>query len=234
MISAISWPLVIVFVLLCFGQPLRAFVQNLGEFKLKAGPGGVEASLIKQQVEAAAYLQAATIQRGGDDSPGSRAEQAQGIANVVTEAVGPATIKQLANATILWVDDRPNNNVYERMALEALGIRFVISTSTDDAVEKLRAGRYDLVISDMGRPQDSQAGYTLLARVRDELNLQTAYLIYAGSSAPEHDAEARRRGGGAAAPVGGNGRAGCEPGGSERAGKRGTVECKRAGSDRVI
>lgn len=194
LIGAISWPLVIVFVLLYFGRPLRAFLQNLGEFKFKVGASGVEASLTKQQAEAAAYLGAATAQRSGDDATGSPTEQAQGIAHVVTEAVGQATMKQLANATVLWVDDRPNNNIYERMALEALGIRFVISTSTDDAVEKLRAGRYDLIISDMGRPSDSQAGYTLLARVRDELKLKTPYLVYASSSAPEHDAEARRRG----------------------------------------
>ncbi len=101
------------------------------------------------------------------------AEQGQGIASVVTEAVGATTTRQMANSTVLWVDDRPNNNVYERMALEALGIRFVISTSTDGAVEKLRSGRYDLVISDMGRPPDSLAGYTLLSRVRDELKLKT-------------------------------------------------------------
>lgn len=191
LIGAISWPLVIVFVLLYFGRPLRAFLQNLGEFRFKAGPGGVEASLVKQQVEAAAYLKAAAIQRGGDGSP---AEKAQGIANVVTETIGPATIKQLANAAILWVDDRPNDNAYERMALEALGIRFVLSTSTDDAIERLHTERYDLIISDMGRPPDSQAGYTLLARVRDELKLKTPYLIYASSNAPEHDAEARQRG----------------------------------------
>jgi len=194
LIGAISWPLVIVFTLLYFGRPLRAFLQNLGELKFKAGPGGVEASLTKQQAAAAAYLGAAAAQRSGDDATGSPAEQAQGIANVVTEAVGPSTLRQLTDATVLWVDDRPNNNIYERMALEALGIRFVLSTSTDDAIERLHIGRYDLIISDMGRPPDSQAGYTLLARVRDELKLKTPYVIYASSNAPEHDAEARRRG----------------------------------------
>ncbi len=194
LIGAISWPLVIVFVLLYFGRPLRAFLQNLGEFKLKVGASGVEAQLTKQQAEAAAYLGAAAAQRGGDGAGGSPAEQAKGIASVVTETVGATTTRQMANSTVLWVDDHPSNNVYERMALEALGIRFVISTSTDDAVEKLRTGRYDLVISDMGRPPDSHAGYTLLSRVRDELKLKTPYLIYAGSNDPAHDAEAQKKG----------------------------------------
>ena len=192
LIGAISWPLVIVFALLFFGRPLRAFLQNLGEFRFKVGATGVEASLTKQQVVAAANLGAAAAQRG--DPTSSPAERAQGIASVVTEAVVPSTSRNLANASVLWVDDCPNNNLYERMALEALGISFVISMSTDDAVARLRSGRYDLIISDMGRPPDSQAGYTLLSRVREELKLKTPYLIYAGSNDPAHDAEARRRG----------------------------------------
>jgi CheY-like chemotaxis protein/Sec-independent protein translocase protein TatA len=194
LISAIGWPLVVVFVLLFFGPQLRTFLQNLGELRFKVGATGVEASITKQQAEAAAYLGAATAQRSTDAAAGSPTEQAQGIARVVTESVRPASTKQLANSTVLWVDDRPNNNVYERMSLEALGIQFVISTSTDDAVAKLRAGRYDLVISDMGRPPDPRAGYTLLAEIRDKLKLTVPFLIYAGSNLPEHDAEARQSG----------------------------------------
>ena len=37
LIGAISWPLVIVFALLFFGRPLRAFLQNLGELRVKVG-----------------------------------------------------------------------------------------------------------------------------------------------------------------------------------------------------
>lgn len=193
LISAIGWPLVVVFILLFFGRQLRAFIQNLGEFRLKLGAGGVEASLSRQQAEAAAYLGAAAAQRRDDGTAASPAEQARGIASAVTETVRPAVTRQLANSTVLWVDDRPGNNIYERMSLEALGIRFVISTSTDDAVAKLRNGHYDLVISDMGRPPDQHAGYTLLSKIRDELKLAVPFLIYASSNSPEHNAEALRR-----------------------------------------
>lgn len=194
LIAAVSWPLVVILVLILFGRPLRAFVQNLGELKFKVGASGVEASLTKQQAEAAAYLGAAVAQRGSEAGAGSPVEQGQGIAGVVTEVVRPATARQLAGSTVLWVDDRPANNVYERMALEALGIRFVTSTSTDDALARLRSGAYDLVISDMGRPPDSRAGYTLLSKIRDELRLTVPYLVYASSNSPEHDAEARKLG----------------------------------------
>jgi CheY-like chemotaxis protein len=91
------------------------------------------------------------------------------------------------------VDDRPSNNVHERQALEAVGITFVLATSTEDALEKLRRQSFDAIISDMGRPPDSQAGYTLLDKLREAGN-RTAFIIYASSRAPEHRAEARRRG----------------------------------------
>lgn len=194
LIGTISWPLVIVFILLYFGRQLRAALHNAGELKLKVGTDGVEASFTKQQVEAAALLGAAVERKGSDGVDGSPTGRARDIATVVAETVRPSTTKRLESCTVLWVDDRPSNNIGERMALEALGIRFVTSLSTEDALDKLRAGHYDLVISDMGRPPDSRAGYTLLSKIRDELRSNIPFLVYAGSNAPEHDAEARRRG----------------------------------------
>lgn len=95
--------------------------------------------------------------------------------------------------SVLWVDDRPSNNIYERRTLEGLGIQFTISTSTDDALGKLMRHRYDAIISDMGRPPDNQAGYTLLAEIR-RLRIEIPFIIYASSDRPEHKAEAQERG----------------------------------------
>ncbi len=91
------------------------------------------------------------------------------------------------------MDDRPQNNVYERKSLEALGIRVTISESTEDALEKVQSNRYDAIISDMGRPPDSQAGYTLLAELRKR-KIDTPFIIYAGSNLPEHKTLARSKG----------------------------------------
>ena len=69
---------------------------------------------------------------------------------------------------ILWVDDRPENNIFERKAMDEYGIRFVLAQSTNEAfdeIEKLYKSSksyFDAIISDMGRPPDPQAGYTLL------------------------------------------------------------------------
>jgi len=94
---------------------------------------------------------------------------------------------------ILWVDDRPNNNIIERHSMAAYDIDFVLAESTGQALAHLRSHQFDAIISDMGRPPDSRAGYTLLEAVRSSGD-QTPYFIYAGSRSPAHVREALSRG----------------------------------------
>jgi CheY-like chemotaxis protein len=98
-----------------------------------------------------------------------------------------------ATKVVLWVDDNPDNNIGERRAMEVLGISFILATSTEEALQKLNRQHFDAIISDMGRPPDPQAGYTLLDRLRSNGD-ETPFVIYAGSSNPTHVAESRRRG----------------------------------------
>jgi CheY-like chemotaxis protein len=64
---------------------------------------------------------------------------------------------------------------------------------TDSALATLATETFDLVISDMGRPPDDRAGYTLLQKLRQQ-GLKTPFLIYSGSKRPEHVKEAFDRG----------------------------------------
>ena len=78
-------------------------------------------------------------------------------------AVAP-TLTRLAR--VLWVDDNPDNNLYETIALERLG-RFVIKTTSTEAAERyLDALNVDMIITDLGRGPNSQAGHDLIRRVR--------------------------------------------------------------------
>ncbi|MEK6287107.1 MAG: hypothetical protein AABO57_15310 [Acidobacteriota bacterium] len=93
----------------------------------------------------------------------------------------------------LWVDDNPSNNAYLKQSFEKLlGIEFDLSLSTDDALAKAKTKKYAAIISDMGRPPDRQAGYTLLRKLKESngLNSPTPFIIYAsGASIPaNHDA----------------------------------------------
>lgn len=86
--------------------------------------------------------------------------------------------ERVAERTVLWVDDTPSNNDWERRALAPYGVRFLLAQDTDEA-ERLQAkeGPFAAIISDMGRLGDNQAGYTLLDRLR-KAGVKTPYFIY--------------------------------------------------------
>jgi CheY-like chemotaxis protein len=110
-------------------------------------------------------------------------------ASVAVKNQEPEKASLGAPRTILWVDDKPDNNIYERRAMEAYNIRVELARSTGEALAKLRNARFDAIISDMGRPQDPRAGYTLLQAVRDSGDA-TPYFIFSAQQRPD---EAARR-----------------------------------------
>jgi len=184
LIKSLIWPVCLLIVFFVTRKKLGSFIENISELKLKAG--GVEASAIssREQIKAAALLGAASTKEDSDVDTGE-------IANAVLElATKPRKSK---SPRILWVDDIPSNNDYERQALERMGIEFNISTTTEDAIQKLKKSDYDLIISDMGRPPDARAGYTLLDQLRTSGN-KIPFVIYAGSRSPEHQRESVSRG----------------------------------------
>lgn len=189
LLGVIIWPALFAYILVRFGPALREFFFTLGEFSFKGG--GFEATVKR---EATSALVAASAARpDSSSSPGSLAREAREAADVVAESVDSRIIRRAREATVLWVDDRPNNNIYERQSLEALGISFVLATSTDEAFDRIKKQKFDVIISDMGRPPDDRAGYTLLEKLRASGN-QAPFVIYAGSNSPEHKAEAISRG----------------------------------------
>ncbi|WP_411879416.1 response regulator [Polaromonas sp. YR568] len=190
--AVLIWPALLVFVLVRFGPALGSFFESLGEFSLKGA--GFEASAKRKQAEVAAALAAANASRPEPGAtPETAARDAEDVADLVAETVTPRVLRKARRSTVLWVDDRPGNNVNERKSLEALGARFILATSTEEALEKVSRQHVDVIISDMGRPSDPRAGLTLLSKLREAGNT-TPFIIYAGSSTPERKAEARKNG----------------------------------------
>ncbi len=111
---------------------------------------------------------------------------------------------KLANATVvgsgtskrvLWVDDCPQNNVYERTLMEDYGAEFSLALSTNEALRLIKHQTYNLIISDMGRKEGPREGYVLLDTLRRDGN-NTPLLFFASfGSAPQHVAEAIKHGG---------------------------------------
>lgn len=96
--------------------------------------------------------------------------------------VGNPKREELSPRAILWVDDNPANNVWERRALESYGVRFVLARDTAQAAQIVSEhGPFAAIISDMGRVGDRLAGITLLKLVR-QTGINTPYFIYTTSS----------------------------------------------------
>lgn len=150
-----------------------------------------EDNYVRMQLAAVASLTAATAKDAASGSP----SDLQGIVDLVRNAT-PARKKDDDGWRnhVLWVDDRPENNVLERQAFESLGLRFTLALNTDQALSLLENNTYAAIISDMGRKEGPREGYVLLdaLRKRDDT---TPFFIYAGSNAPEHKREAKEHGG---------------------------------------
>jgi CheY-like chemotaxis protein len=78
----------------------------------------------------------------------------------------PGVEPQPVALSILWVDDRPQNNAFEIAALEEAGHRIRTVRSSPEAEAALRTGRFDAILSDMGRPEGRDAGLDLLRELR--------------------------------------------------------------------
>jgi CheY-like chemotaxis protein len=104
-----------------------------------------------------------------------------------------ASSVSLSGAKVLWVDDNPDNNRYEREALAQLGLQFVIATSNGEALQQLRSQVFNAVITDFARKDDPEGGYTLLAEVK-KTSPALPLIIYTGSFTAKQESEAKGRG----------------------------------------
>ena len=163
---------------------------NLGSLLAQSDVNQRVATAVKATVERVRVAEAksaivdataAAMSASGASAPGSAD---RGLA-----ASGPVNV--------LWVDDNPGYNTSERQAIRNLfpNVEFVLTRSTDEALALLEdpARGFAFVISDMGRPGDREAGFTLLRKMNDK-GINIPSIIYAASATPERDAKARSLG----------------------------------------
>jgi CheY-like chemotaxis protein len=62
----------------------------------------------------------------------------------------------IVGSRILWVDDKPGNNVLEAKVLADIGIKVQLATSTTEALQLLPVFNPDLIISNVIRPGDME------------------------------------------------------------------------------
>ena len=115
------------------------------------------------------------------------------IKKTVQRAFMPGTVERMVGKSVLWVDDNPDNNKLAMRALSKLRLDIVQAASTETGLEAMERRHFDLVISDMGRGANMQAGYELLEAIRAKGN-PVPFFIFAGSDTPEFRKEALGRG----------------------------------------
>ncbi len=130
----------------------------------------------------------------------AKAELQNAIGSYITSyrqgksSIDEATLKSLLNraerikdllrgSRILWVDDQPLANAAIFRFLNNYGVEIDCARTTDEAISALRwsASAYEVVVSDMKRDNDSQAGLDMLERIRKlkiEENLNTDITVF--------------------------------------------------------
>jgi len=199
LIGVVMWPIVVVLAFHYFAPSLQTFLKNLKEATIEAP--GIKISG-KSQAEATAAIASASVARldltnlGPDASKALQAQISQSVAASAKAVDALTTVSPQSTSQgkqILWVDDRPSNNAFEKQAFEKLGFTVTDVLSTTQALEAVNARNYDLIISDMGRPEGARAGYDLLAKLKEQ-KINTPFVIYSSANTPEMRAEAVRQG----------------------------------------
>ena len=155
-----------------------------------------EDNFLKMKMSTVASLAVATVnQPDAQNSSKSVQDQLDSIVEAVhkTYSADITSRSEKQRNRILWVDDKPENNVFVRQAFESQGIEFTLALSTEEALELLASNKYMAIISDMGRNEGPKEGYVLLERLRNSGN-NTPYFIYSTSNSNKYKNEARVRG----------------------------------------
>lgn len=187
-LEAVSWPAVGLVFLWYFGEPLKEILRDSDSVRL--GGAGIDAQVTRNESQASAFMGAAAASKNPNtvNHPEEVVRQIESFSNSVSND----STDGVAGSRILWVDDNPSNNLYECRSLDALGIDITTAERTEEALDQLQRQNFDLIISDMGRDEDSRAGYELLQKMREAGDL-TPFVIYSSSDSKEHEKEARRK-----------------------------------------
>ena len=172
LIPSILWFFFVVVLLVLFYRPIRDdLLPNLSSLKA----GGVELSFVKESIDAALKL--------AEKSPQWEVKvSSEDKERVLTRA--KKHLKVFRDARLLWVDDHPENNINELVMFGQLKVVTQTAKNTENALEMLKSGSYDLVISDMKRGRRVTAGLKFLEQFR-KTDETTPVIFYLGDFDPK-------------------------------------------------
>jgi CheY-like chemotaxis protein len=100
---------------------------------------------------------------------------------------------QDSNGGLLWVDDNPENNIFEIQSLEEKDIPVRTATDTTEAMKALSRRGYNAVITDLGRVENgtfnAEAGLELVRSIREKDGQIPLYVFTTDGAANSHRTE---------------------------------------------
>jgi CheY-like chemotaxis protein len=98
---------------------------------------------------------------------------------------GPDIQVPLAGLNILWIDDRPEGNMSLIQQIERRGGRVVVAKTGAQAIQQLSSGQpVDLIISDIARGANENAGFEDLEQIRAETGYHGRFVFYSSRVTP--------------------------------------------------
>ena len=213
--KSLVWPVFLLFAIAFFYGPIFGFLENLSEVSVKVGGNETVLKTRETQARVVGLVAAATATSTEESqvfkasNKGLVGPQVEPVPQTVARTpldivdsisnvgaiVNERSLPKFARGSILWVDDRPSNNAYLIAAFRELGMRVDTALSTDEAMRYLRSGSsYDAIITDMGRPPDARAGYTLLKELREQKSDVPVIIFASGSDSDENRRAAKEAG----------------------------------------
>jgi len=92
-----------------------------------------------------------------------------------------------AKGIILYVEDNYDNRILIRRVLEAEGYRMEEAANAEDAMEKIRAARPNLILMDINMP--GVDGYALTARIKGEPGFASVPIVAVTANVMRGDRE---------------------------------------------
>lgn len=160
-IKVLVWPGALLLFGLAYRSDLSAVIRRVKSLSTPAGN-------IEFAEEARDLLDQASTKAETAVPAGTR----RGVLRRLEHAAGV-----LQGGRLLWVDDQPEYNAALIELFRTMGMEVDTAVSTDEALMRLRRRSYDLILSDIGRDGDQQAGITML-RELDRLGVDTPVVIY--------------------------------------------------------
>lgn len=170
-VPALAWVAFALVVFLSLRRPLIG--QILPRISTIKAPG-LELTLVGE------LLAKASESTEESSGPTLTATERQGVLRRVDHAA-----EYLKGGRILWVDDHPRNNKYLIDLFRQTGMSVDTARSTEEALRLLKSRSYDLVLSDMERDGDHDAGLRMVEAFR-QLGSPLPVVIHSVSFSASH------------------------------------------------